>query len=83
MKYLMFIIVLLISNISFAQNNVVKITIYNPYSISARMEIKCNHNWKTNKFTYHQFIFIRGKKNMTISVPNNLTECQVWPKIIW
>lgn len=83
MKYLMFIIVLLISNISFAQNNVVKITIFNPYSLTVRCEVKCDFNWKINKFIYHEFIFIRGKKNITISVPNKLTQCQIWPKLIF
>ena len=59
-----------------------KITIFNPYSISAEMEVKCDYNWKVKKFQYYKKFVIKGKKNLTISVPNYLKQCQIWPKIL-
>jgi hypothetical protein len=64
-----------------AADNVIKITAFNPYTIRAVLEVKCNYNWKINKFEFHKFVNIPGKKNTVIYVPNNMKDCQVWPEI--
>ena len=61
--------------------DIIKITTYNPYRIGARLEVKCDHDWKTNRFVFHKFIDVPGKQNTVIRVPNNMRDCQIWPKI--
>lgn len=68
---------------SSSKTNTIKITTYNPYRIRANLEIKCDHDWRTNRFVFHKFIDIPGKQNTVIRVPNNMKDCQVWPKIVW
>jgi hypothetical protein len=60
-----------------------KIGVYNSYSLSLRLEVKCDHDWKTKRFLFHKFVVVKGKKKTTIIIPNNMRKCQVWPKIIW
>lgn len=62
-------------------DNTIRITAYNPYRLSVRLEVKCDHDWKTNRFTFHRFIDVPGKQNTIIQVPNNMRDCQIWPKI--
>ena len=62
-------------------DNTIRITAYNPYRLSVRLEVKCDHDWKTNRFLFHKFIDVPGKQDTVIQVPNNMRDCQIWPKI--
>jgi hypothetical protein len=83
MGFLIGVLTAIVLGISFsssnASNGVIKITAYNPYSIRAQIELKCN--WRIDRFMFHKFIEIPGKHNTIIYVPNNMRDCQIWPKI--
>jgi hypothetical protein len=65
------------------KENVVKIEVNNPYSLTIQLEVKCDYLPKRNNFQYHTFIVVPGKKQTILKVPNHLKKCQIWPKIRW
>lgn len=78
---IMFLLMFLFAAIP--MNRVVKISSFNVYSLDVQLEVKCDFNNKTNKFEYHRFFTVPGKKHTTIIVPNTVKDCQIWPKIKW
>jgi hypothetical protein len=70
--------------ISFGINSVLadritRIQINNPFRISMSLEVKCDHNWKLNKYNYYQVINIPKKSNTVIAVPASMKYCEIWP----
>lgn len=63
------------------QPNTVKLETYNPYNLDVALEVKCDH--RLNRWTYHKKFTVKGKSRFSLLVPNNLRNCQIWPKIIW
>lgn len=65
------------------KESVVKIEVNNPYSLTIQLEVKCDYSSKTDRFQYHTFIVVPGKKQTILKVPNHLKKCQIWPRIRW
>ena len=62
--------------------NVVTIQTANPYRFDVRLEVKCDWDGQ-NRYRFHQFIVVPGKKQTIIRVPNTLKFCEIWPKVLW
>jgi len=77
------IVKLAVAHANSLKANTIRITAFNPYRLDVRLEVKCDHDWKTNRFVFHKFIDVPGKQDTVIYVPNNMKDCQIWPKIIW
>ena len=60
------------------ENHYVNITIFNSWPVSVLLESKCNFNYETQKYSFYKKIFIPKRSNRTLSVPNGLTNCEVW-----
>ena len=65
------------------EKQVVRIETHNPYSLTVKLEVKCDYDWKTKNYKYYENVLIKGKKDVTLLVPNSLKRCEIWPKIIW
>jgi len=62
---------------------VVTIQTANTYRFDVRLEVKCDWDWRSGQYRFHQFIVVPGKKKTVIRVPNNLKFCEIWPKLLW
>lgn len=60
----------------------ITIDTFNPYSIKARIELKCDYNYKTKTYQVHQWIYVQGKSNTRVNVSNTVRYCELWPKIM-
>ena len=57
-----------------------KLEINNPYSsVSLKLEVKCDHDYKLNKYRFHKIFVIRRGGDMTLYTPSNLKKCEIWP----
>lgn len=63
--------------------NVVTIQTANPYSFAVRLEVKCDWDWRSGRYAFHQWLVVPGKKQTLIKVPNNLKFCEIWPKVLF
>jgi len=54
----------------------IKVIVYNPFNIRAKLELKCNWNGKI--FRYHKYYRLPKKSKVEIIIPNN-SRCQLWP----
>ena len=61
----------------------VRITTFNPYTFSARLELKCDWDGRKGAYGFHRFITVRGKGATLVDVPNNMKSCEIWPKILF
>jgi len=84
----MFIAFIAIITLIFTQYNAwtaepptVDITIYNPYSLTVNIEVKCDYDRLGKKFLFQRHIIIKGKGATRISVPKHHKRCQIWPHI--
>lgn len=60
--------------------NYTELKIFNPYSsVSLRLEVKCDHNYKTNKYKFHKIFAVNRGENMTLYTPTDLKKCEIWP----
>jgi len=86
-KYILFIIMFIIFFFSgyylnaMSNQNYVRITTFNPYSMTVKLEIKCDWNMDLEEFKYHKFIIIEGKKSTDIIVPNTLKIVKFGPRL--
>ena len=86
-KYMLFTIMFLMFFFSgyylnaTSNQNYVRITTFNPYSMTVKLEIKCDWDADVEEFKYHKFITIEGKKSTDIIVPNTFKNCQIWSKV--
>lgn len=56
-----------------------KLEVYNPYTVELKLEVKCDHDYKTNKYKYYKIVTIRRQSNITLYTPQNLNRCEIWP----
>lgn len=67
-----------------AENNYyIDLRISNPYSLALNLEVKCDWQSDSNKYKYYRVINIPRKTITTLTFPNQLRSCELWPKIIW
>jgi hypothetical protein len=59
----------------------VTIQAFNPVWFTISMEIKCDHDYLTNKYKFYKIITIPGKSAITIRVPASMKNCEIWSKI--
>lgn len=62
-------------------NNMVELTIYNPYRSKVSAEVKCDFNNRIKNFEYYTKVFVPGKGSTKLTVPSRFKKCEVWPKI--
>ena len=53
------------------------ISIHNTYSIGVELEVKCL-GLKSEGYAFYKRFFIPKKSNRILSVPQGLTNCEVW-----
>lgn len=58
-------------------NEFTQLQMFNPYGISLKMNIKCDHT--KNGYKFYKTVIIKRHDSVTIKVPNNLKKCEVWP----
>jgi len=57
-----------------------ELKIFNPYSsVAIKLLVKCDHNYKTNKYRFYKTVIIRGNANVIIKAPVGLKKCEIWP----
>ena len=54
-----------------------ELKIYNPYSVSVKMLVKCDYY--KNKYKFLKTYKLKKKSNITIKIPLNMKKCEVWP----
>jgi hypothetical protein len=60
--------------------NYTELKIFNPYSsVSLKLEVKCDHNYKTKRYNFHKVFVINRGANMILYTPTNLKKCEIWP----
>jgi len=64
-----------------SQQQTVNVTSYNPYSLEVQVEVKCDHT--STGWTYYKKAIIHGNSKLTLHIPSNVRNCQIWPKILW
>lgn len=62
---------------------IVTIQTANPYRFDVRLEVKCDWDWRSGRYRFHQFIVVPSKQKILIHVPNSLGFCEIWPKVIF
>jgi len=65
------------------KGGVVTIQTANPYRFDVRLEVKCDWEWQKSRYRFHQWLIVPSKKQTLIKVPNTLTSCEIWPKVIF
>lgn len=54
--------------------------VFNPYSsVSVKIEVKCDHNYKTKKYDFYKVFIIKRSSNIVIQAPVGLKKCEIWP----
>ena len=61
----------------------ISIQAHNVYNLDVTAEIKCNFNNIKKEYKFYKIITVPGKSNTIINVPNNVTECELWPSVRW
>lgn len=57
-----------------------ELKIFNPYSsLSIKLLVKCDHNYKTKRYTFYKTIVIKRSSNIVIRAPHGLRKCEIWP----
>jgi hypothetical protein len=57
-----------------------ELRINNPYSsISIKLQVKCDHNYKTGKYRYYKEVSIKRSSSIVMKVPTGLRKCEIWP----
>lgn len=57
-----------------------ELKVFNPYSsISIKLLVKCDHNYKTNRYTFYKTVIIKRSSSIVIRAPSNLRKCEIWP----
>jgi hypothetical protein len=65
------------------KSNYVKIQTFNPYGFDVEAEVKCNFDGIKKSYKFYKVVIIPKKSYYVINVPNNLTTCEIWPKVRW
>jgi hypothetical protein len=75
-------IVFLLASISYGIEDVkgVNLEIHNPYRHSFSLEFKCDRS-TGGKYAFYQTVEVEGKKITNFKLPNNLHNCEIWPKV--
>lgn len=75
----------LIWHVSSAANKTskIKIEVHNPYTISLKIDSKCDYNEETEDFNYAGQFILKAKKTSFIVMPHWVRHCQFWPSIHW
>jgi hypothetical protein len=57
-----------------------ELRVFNPYPhVSIKVMIKCDHNYKTNKYDFYQVVVMKRSSSITIKAPVTLKKCEIWP----
>ena len=78
---LMYVLFIVCIPLRSGAEQVVEITINNPYSATLSSEVKCDWNNVKKDFDFYKKIYVQGKSSVKIGIPNRFKQCQVWPKI--
>ena len=79
MKVLVVLFILLLSSFCFAAPKTTEIMVFNPFGITVLSEIKCDHDYKTNKYKFYRLIELKKRSNILVIVPNAMKRCELWP----
>ena len=57
-----------------------ELMVFNPYpSVSVKVMIKCDHNYKTKQYDFYQVVVMKRSSFVTIKAPVGLKKCEIWP----
>lgn len=57
-----------------------ELKVFNPYSsISIKLLVKCDHDYKTNRYKFYKTVVVRRSSSVIIRAPQNLKKCEIWP----
>lgn len=54
------------------------ITINNPKAADALIQIKCNHQYKTNTYKFYKQFWIMRRSSAKLTVPSGMKDCEIW-----
>lgn len=75
------LVVFLIFGATYANNSTsyTKLSIHNPFSISVKLIVKCDHNYKTRKYKFYKTIIMNRNSRIYMNFPSDLKRCEIWP----
>ena len=78
---LLSLIVFLIFDVTYANNltQYTKFNIHNPFSISVKLIVKCDFNYKTKKYNFYKIIIMNKKSKIYMNFPYGFKKCEIWP----
>lgn len=57
-----------------------ELRVFNPYpSISIKVMVKCDHNYKTKKYRFYKTVVMKRSSSAIIKAPVGLKKCEIWP----
>jgi hypothetical protein len=62
-----------------AESGITTIEINNTFSMGILFNVKCDHNYQTQRYDFYRDIDIPGRGKYILKVPNHFKRCEIWP----